>query len=236
MEINALHINHFRGFKQLKLDFSKRTTVFVGINGVGKTALLDCLAILLSHPLNNIRIAPGGNLGLPKVMPAPSIDRYKLMNAKTRERAMRVLLSSLLESNLSVREMTEISDAFMDDREFPQTFGQLIKDIVISMENKTRSLKPKPAIPSENDETPVKTALFLIKKKRLLKNGVLERLGTLSPDIQAFIDKQPQKRSLTDILNNCYNEMPQQFNEFLDWLRVKEVPYDDYLEGILQKE
>jgi len=59
MKINALHINHFRGFKQLKLDFSKRTTVFVGINGVGKTALLDCLAILLSHPLNKIRSATG---------------------------------------------------------------------------------------------------------------------------------------------------------------------------------
>jgi hypothetical protein len=160
------------------------------------------------------------------------------MNAKTRERAMRVLLSSLLESNLTVREMNELSDAFMDDREFPQTFGQLIKDIVISMGNKTRSLKPKPAIgePSENDETPVKTALLLIKKKRLLKNGVLERLGTFSPDIQAFIDKQPQKRSLTEILNKCYNEMPQQFNEFLDGLRGKKIPYDDYLEGILQKE
>lgn len=160
------------------------------------------------------------------------------MNAKTRERAMRVLLSSLLESNLSVREMNEISDAFMDDREFPQTFGQLIKDIVISMETNTRSLKPKPAIVTEINETndtPVKTALLLIKKKRLLKNSVLERLATLSPDIQAFIEKQPKKLSLTEILNRCYNEMPQQFNEFIYWLRGREIPYDDYLEGILQK-
>jgi hypothetical protein len=86
----------------------------------------------------------------------------------------------------------------MDDREFPQTFGQLIKDIVRSMETNTRSLKPKPAIAdhrSETDETPVKTALLLIKKKRLLKNGVLERLGTLSPEIQAFIEKRPKKLS-----------------------------------------
>ncbi|KHD07967.2 hypothetical protein PN36_07265 [Candidatus Thiomargarita nelsonii] len=149
---------------------------------------------------------------------------------------MRVLLSSLLESNLTVREMNEISDAFMDDRLFPQTFGQLIKNIVRSMESNTRSLKPKPAVRSETDEAPVKTALLLIKKKRLLKNGVLERLGTLSPDIQAFIEKLPKKLSLTEILNRCYNEMPQQFNEFLSWLRGREIPYDDYLEGILQKE
>jgi predicted Zn-dependent protease with MMP-like domain len=161
------------------------------------------------------------------------------MNAKTRERAMRVLLSSLLESNLSVGEMNEISEAFIDDEEFPQTFGQLIKEIVISMDNKPSSLKAKGAIPKDskkNDETPVKTALLLIKKKRLLKNGVLERLGRLSPDIQDFIDKAPQKSSLREILNRCYNEMPQQFNEFLEWLKGREMPYDDYLEGILQKE
>jgi predicted Zn-dependent protease with MMP-like domain len=160
------------------------------------------------------------------------------MNAKTRERAMRVLLSSLLESNLSVGEMNEISEAFMDDEEFPQTFGQLIKEIVISMDNKSSSFKVKGKIPkdSKNDETPVKTALLLIKKKRLLKNGVLEKLGRLSPDIQAFIDKAPQKSSMKEILNRCYNEMPQQFNEFLEWLKGREMPYDDYLEGILQKE
>jgi hypothetical protein len=160
------------------------------------------------------------------------------MNTKTRERAMRVLLSSLLESTLTVHEMNEISDALLEDSDFPQTFGQLIKDIVVSMETNTRSLKPKPAITSlaETDDTPVKTALLLIKKKRLLKNGVLERLGTLSPDIQTFLEKLPKKLSLTEILNRCYNEMPQQFNEFIYWLRGKEIPYDDYLEGILQKE
>ena len=158
------------------------------------------------------------------------------MNAKTRERAMRVLLSSLLESNLTVREMNEISDALLEDSDFPQTFGQLIKDIVISMEVNTRSLKPKPTIIQLADDTPVKTALLLIKKKRLLKNGVLERLRTLSPDIQRFLEKLPKKLSLPEILNRCYNEMPQQFNEFISWLSGKEIPYDDYLEGILQKE
>ncbi len=158
------------------------------------------------------------------------------MNAKTQERAMRVLLSSLLESNLTVREMNDISNAFMDDGKFPQTFGQLIKNIVISMETNTRLLKQKPEITSLIDESPVKTALLLIKKKHLLKNRVLEVLGTLSPDIQELIDKLPKKLSLTEILNRCYNEMPQQFNEFIDWLRGKQIPYDDYLEGILQKE
>jgi predicted ATP-binding protein involved in virulence len=54
LKINSLQINTFRGIKQLNLEFSPHTTVFVGINGVGKTAILDCLAILLSHMTNKI--------------------------------------------------------------------------------------------------------------------------------------------------------------------------------------
>jgi predicted ATP-binding protein involved in virulence len=55
MKVNSLQINAFRGIKQLELAFSPRTTVFVGINGVGKTAILDCLAILFSSVMNKIR-------------------------------------------------------------------------------------------------------------------------------------------------------------------------------------
>jgi len=54
MKLNSLQINAFRGIKQLDLAFSHQSTVLVGINGVGKTVILDCLAILLSHLINRI--------------------------------------------------------------------------------------------------------------------------------------------------------------------------------------
>jgi len=59
LKINSLQINAFRGIKQLELDFSPQSTVLVGINGVGKTAILDCLAILLSYPINQMRKMEG---------------------------------------------------------------------------------------------------------------------------------------------------------------------------------
>jgi predicted ATP-binding protein involved in virulence len=55
LKVNSLQINAFRGIKQLDLAFSPQSTVLVGINGVGKTAILDCLAILLSHLINQMR-------------------------------------------------------------------------------------------------------------------------------------------------------------------------------------
>jgi len=55
LKVNSLQINAFRGISLLDLDFSNQSTVLVGINGVGKTAILDCLAILLSHLINRLR-------------------------------------------------------------------------------------------------------------------------------------------------------------------------------------
>ncbi len=49
MKVKQLKINFFRGIKDLTLDFDlNEPTVFIGINGVGKSTILDCLAILLS--------------------------------------------------------------------------------------------------------------------------------------------------------------------------------------------
>lgn len=59
MKVKSLYINNFRGIKQLKLDFSPQTTVFVGINGVGKTAILDCLAISFSHLVHQMTQTKG---------------------------------------------------------------------------------------------------------------------------------------------------------------------------------
>ncbi len=49
MKILSLHLLNFRGIKELSVDFTERTTAFVGINGVGKSTVLDALAIALSQ-------------------------------------------------------------------------------------------------------------------------------------------------------------------------------------------
>ncbi|MBD2566831.1 AAA family ATPase [Anabaena lutea] len=50
MRVKQLKMQSFRGIGDLTLDFDeKEPTVLVGINGVGKSSILDCLAILLSR-------------------------------------------------------------------------------------------------------------------------------------------------------------------------------------------
>lgn len=55
MQVRRLKIESFRGIDNLTLEFSNKTpTVLIGINGVGKSSILECLAILLSQLIGNI--------------------------------------------------------------------------------------------------------------------------------------------------------------------------------------
>ncbi len=49
MRLNKLTLVNFRGVARLELDFLQQTTLLVGVNGVGKSAILDALAIAFSQ-------------------------------------------------------------------------------------------------------------------------------------------------------------------------------------------
>ena len=63
MKIEQIELRDFRAVQNLKLDLSERLNVFAGINGSGKSTILDALAISLSWLVNRIQRA--GNSGKP---------------------------------------------------------------------------------------------------------------------------------------------------------------------------
>jgi predicted ATP-binding protein involved in virulence len=54
MKIRELYLKNFRGFKEQQIKFSENFTVIAGINGNGKTAILEALALLISRLLPQI--------------------------------------------------------------------------------------------------------------------------------------------------------------------------------------
>ncbi|MBP0016217.1 MAG: AAA family ATPase [Cyanobacteria bacterium SBLK] len=49
MKVKQLTMKNFRGFDDIIIDFEpNEPTIFVGINGSGKSSILDCFAFLLS--------------------------------------------------------------------------------------------------------------------------------------------------------------------------------------------
>ena len=59
MKLDYLRMQHFRGIPDLKLEFDDRVNVLVGVNGAGKSAILDCAAIMLSRLIGRIRSSAG---------------------------------------------------------------------------------------------------------------------------------------------------------------------------------
>ena len=59
MEVKRLGIHNFRHFVDLEIEFDERLNVFVGINGSGKTSILDVLAIMLSRLIGRIQSSQG---------------------------------------------------------------------------------------------------------------------------------------------------------------------------------
>jgi predicted ATP-dependent endonuclease of OLD family len=59
MKVKRLKITSFRGISDLTLEFHEtEPTVFIGINGVGKSTILDCLSILLSWLIAQVQFDP----------------------------------------------------------------------------------------------------------------------------------------------------------------------------------
>jgi predicted ATP-binding protein involved in virulence len=59
MKVKRLTMNSFRGISDLTLEFHEtEPTVFIGINGVGKSSILDCLSILLSWLIAQLQFDP----------------------------------------------------------------------------------------------------------------------------------------------------------------------------------
>ena len=53
MRVSSLQLTNFRGFDEATIDFHPRLTVLVGVNGAGKTSVLDALAVLLARRIHS---------------------------------------------------------------------------------------------------------------------------------------------------------------------------------------
>ncbi len=64
MKLSRLTLTNYRGFASATVDFDPKMTVIVGVNGAGKTSILEAIASLLSHVLGGIRrgLGVGGRL------------------------------------------------------------------------------------------------------------------------------------------------------------------------------
>lgn len=66
IKISTLTLDNYRGFKNLKLSFDRHLTVLAGVNGSGKSSVLDSCALILSWLVNRMQSARSSGRPIPE--------------------------------------------------------------------------------------------------------------------------------------------------------------------------
>ena len=126
MKVKQLKIKAFRGIQDLTLEFDQnQPTVLIGINGAGKSSILDCLSILLAHlSVPIIKFIESNKASLPGFDIFPRFDEQDINN---QEQGLQIDLELLLDSQLlPVTLMLERGFIDSDSREIKEGFYELI--------------------------------------------------------------------------------------------------------------
>lgn len=157
------------------------------------------------------------------------------MKSKTREHAIRLFLSSLVNSDLSVREIRDISEALLRDRDFSENLGSVLKSTAMILEGSPNLREFKPTAECfGSSQNSIDEALSLIKRKRISKKNIIAMIRAFSPEWVHFPseDRILKVRELLDVFFDSASD--RSVNDFLKWLREGSPP-DDYLKGIMRK-
>lgn len=148
------------------------------------------------------------------------------MRLKTRERVMRMFLASLLDSDLSIRELKEVANDFTGQT-FSWEFGKLVHEIIEHLDT-TQLVKQLSSHPDELDEF----AYQLVQRRRIPKIALLDVVRSISPAIHSHLSTKSTVRDiLSEFLILATQKETDNFMTFLEG----ENRGDAYLKGIMKR-
>jgi len=159
------------------------------------------------------------------------------MRSKTWESARRIILSSLLTSDLTITEIQEIGNAFINESDFSDRLGWLIKDAAKSIDAPVRMEQAKHLTPDyERYDDAYPKAITIINKRRIPKREILSILKALRPEIRNYFQQSKRNLTLREMVGVFFESASSgEIDKFMDWLEKRIITSDDYLKGIMRK-
>jgi hypothetical protein len=156
------------------------------------------------------------------------------MKSISRQKALRIILSSLLSSELSLDDLTDIGHSISRHDDFALTLGSLLQDLTHKIDTRLQ-IKTDIVFSDKEDKLGylIEKATMIINRKRLSKKFVNDLVVSLYPNYKPILKSQTTlKDSLTSLLKEVGRES---FIEFLELLDNREINNDEYFSGIMRK-
>jgi hypothetical protein len=157
------------------------------------------------------------------------------MKIKLKEKAIRLILSSFLQSNLTPTEIGEISEAFFFDKNFAQDIGTTLDQISNVLSNKMKDLHNN-SNTGEFERELIDKAMQIIKRKRLSKKKMIAIIKEINLSLAKKLETRINNLKVIELLSEFYNQADiNQFTEFLNKLEGGSSSFDKYLNGIIDR-
>jgi len=141
---------------------------------------------------------------------------------------MRAILSSLLSSNLSIRELHEIVDA-LDDFDFVADLRVALDQTIVSLDGPIREASR----PVRGGTVDIDNAYNAIERRRMSRSRLLELIEKTAPrHLGSLSDPNLSRRDVIVKLHMLASSP--EWQDFLRVLSPPETP-DPYIEGIISR-
>lgn len=203
MIIKRLYIKNFRSIEELSIDFSARVNVFVGVNGSGKSTVLDAIRILYSWLAARLRNKKGNGL----VIDYRDIKKgssYCLLRIEV-EHEGRTVAWQIYRQNRTYRAKPAAKSDFLQLTKFADS-------IIQSHPEENFGMVSEPANGSDNT-WPLMSFYSVIR-------------SIVSPPVRV---RKRHKMSALDLYDKDSLDSGANFNAFFYWYREKEDLENQYI-------
>lgn len=168
LQVRKLHLENFRGFESINIDFGKHITCIAGVNGAGKTSCLDAIAYNLSWITEMLKLPPYQN------------GRYVSPSEKKKDSPFPAKISSDIEINGFVKNIVVGADSapgmtikFADEKTMKDLFEKINETYPIENRKNLPVIMYYPANRSDLDiDVSIDSEKDLSDKYEIYKNNL----------------------------------------------------------------
>jgi hypothetical protein len=154
---------------------------------------------------------------------------------KTTQKTLRIIVASLLTSDLELYELRDIADGFSKKNTLGKAIGRSLGSLLNHIETAQMDKQIEPSNLSKSTPKPVLNVISIIKKRRLSKTHLYNIARDCFPEFNIGFSIEDQ--TVSEFVRYLYDNANKiSFMKFTTLVEGGNVQNDSFLEGIMSKD